>query len=171
MADTQDLFAAHHSGLVRYLTHAVGHRETAQDLAQDAFVRAAQAPMLPVGDGAQRAWLFKIARNLAIDHHRRSAIRNAGRVDVDVDPPIDEKAHLGVMVRQALAALDELAREVFVMRELAGLSYGEIADVCDITPDAVRSRIHRARMQLREHLERPLTDARTRLMRNELRRD
>jgi RNA polymerase sigma-70 factor (ECF subfamily) len=59
-------------------------------------------------------------------------------------------------VNEALAALPGLDRDVFLMREVAGLSYEEIADACELTPDAVRSRIHRARLQLREQLAAPI---------------
>lgn len=172
MSDTEQLFAAHRQGLTRYLTRAVGHPDAAQDLAQDVFVRVAQAERLPEGTSAQKSWLFTIARNLAIDHHRRRSLRDAGRMV----PPASESAraetsHDSAVVNQALGTLDDLARDVFVMRELAGLSYAEIADVCGLTPDAVRSRIHRARLQLREHLRRPIADARSRNMRAAFRKD
>jgi len=52
---------------------------------------------------------------------------------------------------------------------MAGLTYVEIADACKLTPDAVRSRIHRARLQLREYLQQPITAARARPLRSGLR--
>jgi RNA polymerase sigma-70 factor (ECF subfamily) len=55
-------------------------------------------------------------------------------------------------VNDALASLADVDRDVFLMREVAGLGYDEIASACGLTPDAVRSRIHRARLQLRERL-------------------
>jgi RNA polymerase sigma-70 factor (ECF subfamily) len=172
MADTEQLFAAHRPGLVRYLTRAVGHPEAALDLAQDVFVRVTQAPKVPDGASAQKSWLFTIARNLAIDHHRRHSVREFGRdVVTQVDTGRAETTHDAAVVNQALASLDPLARDVFVMRELAGLSYTEIAAACELTPDAVRSRIHRARLQLREHLQRPLADARRRPMCAAFRKD
>jgi RNA polymerase sigma-70 factor (ECF subfamily) len=69
-------------------------------------------------------------------------------------------------VKLALAALPELDRDVFLMRELAGLGYEEIGRACGLTPDAVRSRIHRARLQLREQLAAPIATRRTIPMRH-----
>jgi RNA polymerase sigma-70 factor (ECF subfamily) len=98
-----------------------------------------------------RGWLFQIARNLALDHHRSGQRR----------PPLDVLADTAVRpasqdtsaaVNEALAALADLDRDVFLMREMAGLGYDEIALACGLTPDAVRNRIHRARLQLRDRL-------------------
>ena len=68
-------------------------------------------------------------------------------------------------VNEALAALTDLDRDVFLMREVVGLGYEEIARACGLTPDAVRSRIHRARLQLREALASPISTRRTTSMR------
>ena len=59
---------------------------------------------------------------------------------------------IGVSVQQALDSLESLDRDIFVFRETAGLSYAEIASACELTVDAVRSRLHRARVQLRDVL-------------------
>jgi RNA polymerase sigma-70 factor (ECF subfamily) len=64
-------------------------------------------------------------------------------------------------VNEALAALADLDRDVFLMREVAGLGYEEIARACGLTPGGVRSRIHRARLQLRENLASPIAARRT----------
>jgi RNA polymerase sigma-70 factor, ECF subfamily len=64
-------------------------------------------------------------------------------------------------VNEALAALGDLDRDVFLMREVAGLGYEEIARACGLTPDAVRSRIHRARLHLRGCLASPIATRRT----------
>jgi RNA polymerase sigma-70 factor (ECF subfamily) len=172
MAETEALFAAHRPAVVRYLTRAVGYPDAALDLAQDVFVRVAQAARLPQGESAQKSWIFTIARNLAIDHHRRRSVRDVERTESPAaEPARAETTHDSAVVNQALASLDPIARDVFVMRELAGLSYAEIAEVCGLTPDAVRSRIHRARLQLRAHLQRPLADARSRPMCAAFRKD
>jgi RNA polymerase sigma-70 factor (ECF subfamily) len=52
----------------------------------------------------------------------------------------------------ALASLEEDDREIFLLKEVAGLSYAEIAEACGVTPDAVRSRLHRTRIALRKQL-------------------
>jgi RNA polymerase sigma-70 factor (ECF subfamily) len=68
---------------------------------------------------------------------------------------------IGAAVNQALAALPDLDRDVFLMREVAGLGYDEIAGACELTPDAVRSRIHRTRLLLRDQLAAPIATSRT----------
>jgi RNA polymerase sigma-70 factor (ECF subfamily) len=73
-----------------------------------------------------------------------------------IDVPRAATQEVVVLVRTALAALAEVDRQVFLLREAGGLSYDEIAAVEKISPDAVRSRLHRARQQLREHLGAPL---------------
>jgi RNA polymerase sigma-70 factor (ECF subfamily) len=60
-------------------------------------------------------------------------------------------------VKRAIETLPELDRHVFCLREVAGLGYSEIAAACDLTPDAVRSRIHRSRLHLRQQLAAPIS--------------
>jgi RNA polymerase sigma-70 factor (ECF subfamily) len=164
MADAEALFAAHHAALLRYLSRAVGQAETARDLAQDVFVRIAGAGVVPRSDGERRAWVFRIARNLAIDHHRRQDVRRVTAGEPP-DAGLPARQDTSAAVNEALAALDVLDRDVFLMREVAGLSYAEIAAACDLTPDAVRSRIHRTRLELRERLRAPIGQARERPLR------
>ena len=64
-------------------------------------------------------------------------------------------------VREALAALPEVDRDVFLLRETVGLSYEEIAAACDLTANAVGSRLHRARLALREALGGHVDDRRS----------
>ncbi len=151
MADAEALFAAHQAGLLRYLSRAVGHGETARDLTQDVFVRVIRSDTLPGADAEQRAWLFRIARNIAIDHHRRRHVRGPENLAAP-EPSRAASQDTTLEVTDALGQLDALDRDVFLMREVGGLSYAEIGAACEITPDAVRSRIHRARLQLRQSL-------------------
>jgi RNA polymerase sigma factor (sigma-70 family) len=65
-----------------------------------------------------------------------------------------------VALKQAVGALAEIDRDVFLLRESAGLNYGEIAAACDLTVEAVRARLKRAREQLRESLDGPMRSGR-----------
>ena len=65
-----------------------------------------------------------------------------------------------VAINEALAALDELDRDVFLMREVAGLRYDEIAQACDLTDRRGAARIHRTRLRLRDHLKASIDDVR-----------
>jgi RNA polymerase sigma-70 factor (ECF subfamily) len=157
MADPEGLFSAHHQGIFKYLCRAVGRAETARDLTQEVFLRASRGAAAMNGDAS--AWLFRIARNLVIDYHRGLS-RHPAPSPIGVEATRPASQDVSTAVNEALATLHELDRDVFLMREVAGLGYEEIAKACELTPDAVRSRIHRARMQLRELLAAPVATSR-----------
>lgn len=133
LADAEALFAAHQPGLLRYLSRAVGQAEAARDLTQDVFLRIAGSSAIPASDAERRVWIFRIARNLAIDHRRRHHVRleTPAGPRTDVGQPASQDTALAVS--EALAALDPVDRDVFLMREVAGLSYAEVATACDLT--------------------------------------
>jgi RNA polymerase sigma-70 factor (ECF subfamily) len=149
------VFLEHRQGVFRYLSRVVGQSETAQDLTQEVFLRASRADVPADADG-RRAWVFRIARNLALNHLRDRSRRPPHTAIVEAEGPATQE--LRVLLDQALAALPDLERDVFVLRESVGLSYAEIAAACDTTPDAVRARLHRARVALREYLTRPAVE-------------
>lgn len=158
MANSEGLFVAHHQKVFKYFCRAVGGGDTARDLTQELFLRVCRSPVVTNGDGS--AWLFRIARNLVLDHHRNSARRP---VSFALTDEAARPAHQDVSaaVNAALAALPTLDRDVFLMREVAGLGYEEIGEACELTPDAVRSRIHRTRLHLRDQLAAPIATSRT----------
>jgi RNA polymerase sigma-70 factor (ECF subfamily) len=160
VADAEALFAEHQRGVFRYLCRILGHSDAARDLTQEVFLRAARAGVPETSAIGRKAWVFRIARNLALNHardtRRRPAIVELG----DRHAPATQE--LAAAIHQALAAITDVERDVFLMREIGGLSYEEIAAACDLTPDAVRSRLHRARQQLRELLDAPISEQRQR---------
>ncbi len=162
--DTEALFVANQGRLFRYFRRAVGHDEAARDLTQDVFVRISRTSIPQAADGEVRAWLFRIARNLALDHHRQRARRPEPVALVD-EGSRSPSQDVDLAVNQALAALPDLDRDVFLLREVAGLGYDEISRACALTPDGVRSRIHRARLALRASLAAPIASRRTTPMR------
>ena len=150
VADIDSLVAAHRQGVFRYLCRIVGRAEMAHDLTQEVFLRAARASVPEAGDSGQRAWIFRIARNLALNHLRDGKRRPEPVALVDHGTAATQEIRLAV--RDALAALPDLDRDVFLLRESVGLSYEEIAAACDLSADAVRSRLFRARTALRRML-------------------
>jgi RNA polymerase sigma-70 factor (ECF subfamily) len=155
VADGASVFLEHRDGVFRYLCRMVGHAEDARDLTQEVFLRVARAPARPEAPAERRAWVFHIARNLALNH-ARDGRRRPAEVALEVDPAGRATQETAAAVQQALAALGDLDRDVFLLRESAGLSYDEIARACEISPDAVRSRLHRARQMLRAALSSPI---------------
>jgi RNA polymerase sigma-70 factor, ECF subfamily len=154
------LFALHRQGVFRYLSRVVGRAETAQDLTQEVFLRVTRAEVPQADPSGHRAWVFKIARNLVLNH-LRDGHRHGQPVElVDTYGAAPATQELGVAIREALAQLADVDRDVFLLRESAGLSYDEIATTCDLTVEAVRARLRRAREQLRSALDSQMTAAR-----------
>jgi RNA polymerase sigma-70 factor (ECF subfamily) len=150
LTNTDRLFNEHRHGVFRYLCRLVGQAEPARDLTQEVFLRITRSGLPETDAGGERAWVFKVARNLGLNFLRDGARR-------PLPAPLVERAsaptqELAVALDQALRALADLDRDVFLMREVGGLSYDEIAAACALTPTAVRSRLHRARQQLRATL-------------------
>ena len=155
-ANAESLFALYHDRLLRYLSRAAGEREVARDLTQEVFLRVSRTA-IPNGPQHQLGgWLFKIARNVALDHHRQRRRRPETDLASAPEGTTDAQQQMAMALKQALATLTDLDRDVFLLREVGGLSRDEIATACDLTPDAVRSRIHRARLELRAQLASPI---------------
>jgi RNA polymerase sigma-70 factor (ECF subfamily) len=158
VADAERLFTLHRQGVFRYLCRVVGRPETAQDLTQEVFLRVSRAGVPDTDDVGHRAWVFRIARNLVLNHVRDDARRGQAVALLDQAAPATQEVALAI--RRAVDALADVDRDVFLMRESAGLSYSEIAAACDLSVEAVRARLRRAREQLRESLDGPMRTGR-----------
>jgi RNA polymerase sigma factor (sigma-70 family) len=122
MADPERLFAENHQRLFRYFCRAVGSAEAARDLTQDVFVRVSRAQIPSGTDAAVKAWLFRIARNLALDHHRHGR-RHPSPAALAAEPARAPSQDVDLAVKRALDSMQAVDRDVFLMREVAGLSY------------------------------------------------
>jgi RNA polymerase sigma-70 factor (ECF subfamily) len=150
VTDTDRLFTEHRQGVFRFLCRLVGQTEPARDLTQEVFLRVARSGVPPTDADGQRAWVYRVARNLGLNF-----LRDSGRRPTDslaAEPMKGPQQELAFALSQALRQLADLDRDVFLLREEGGLSYDEIAAACDLTPTAVRSRLFRARLQLRSAL-------------------
>jgi len=160
-----DLLARYERPVFTLVLRMVRDRSTAEDLAQDAFLKAFDK--LATYDPARKfsSWLFKIAHNTAIDHLRR---RELATVSLDEpageepDAPVRsvedtagetpaaaaERADLGRALARAVARLRPEYREVVALRYQAGLEYGEIAEATGFPLGTVKTYLHRARKEL-----------------------
>lgn len=152
--------------LFHSLLHMLGSREDAQDVAQDAFVQAFEKLSTFRGQSQFYSWLFRIAFNLAVSDKRkrkRMSVSIEGRRDAsgiepsDINPASEPSYPMDVadrqrIVQQALAELATEFRTALVLKEMDGMSYEDIAEVLSIPLGTVRSRIHRARLELKDKL-------------------
>jgi len=152
--DWSEVYRGSFEDLVRFLHRKVWDEERAKDLAQEVFVRALRnQPENP------RAWLFRVAINLARDEartvlrrKRHLALLRSEAEDRESVPGPEEsllEAEEWTQVRRALDALSDRDREVLLLWD-AGLNYREIAEVTDLAPGAVGTTLARARRRLVE---------------------
>jgi RNA polymerase sigma-70 factor, ECF subfamily len=147
-----ELFAANRGGICRYLCSLVGDAAQAEDLAQDAFLKAYRA--LGRGDPPQnpRAWLYTIATNTAISHLRRrkliawlpllpDAEAEHARIGPDPASAVGERD----LIRRTFARLSTSDRSCLLLRFQADLTYAELAPVLGIGAGAAKTRVCRAR--------------------------
>ena len=139
--------------------HALGmglDHDTSLDLTQDAFVRAYTRLKECQEPAHFRAWVFRIARNLCLDHLksvRRMTIPMSQASGVEAIPERDDHAHdLDRTLREALVQLPDALREAFLLKHDAGYTYEEVAEITGASPSAVKMRVHRARESLRSFL-------------------
>ncbi len=150
------LFDAHHDRLYRLARRLAGSRDEAQDLVQEAFVRAAGSlTAMPQGAQHEEAWLVRVLVNLCRDRWRRRKVR--GRVEddaVDAGGSSPETAYLArLAVQRALARLAPRRRAIVGLRELEGADVGTIARLLGISAVTVRWHLSRARAELAQLLD------------------
>ncbi len=150
---------AHHQAAVFALLGRMlggGRRATVEDLAQDTFLAVFQRlpGFAPTGPARLSTWILAIASRRAIDELRRRRPTPIAVIDLAADPRPDaiDRRQLGAAIDRAIAALSPEFRAAFLLRELHGLDYGEIAAALDIELGTVRSRLNRARHALQAAL-------------------
>jgi RNA polymerase sigma-70 factor (ECF subfamily) len=157
-----ELVSKYQDRLYTTFAHMAGSTDDARDIVQDAFVQAFVKLETFRGSSAFYTWLYRIAFNVWVSRKRRQRpVLSIDRTrDLSGEEPIDgaspEDRLIGqeraVQVRRALAALSEEHRSILVLREIEGFDYEQIADTLDVPVGTVRSRLHRARLQLRDLL-------------------
>jgi RNA polymerase sigma-70 factor (ECF subfamily) len=167
----QELVSRYQTRLLNFVYRTIGDREKAEDLVQEVFIRVYRH----IGrfDRSKKfsTWIYTIASNLA-----KNELRNRSRNPLvlfqtikknwqDEDRPLQfedttarpddlyRKRHLRELVEEAVGKLPEHHREVFVLRELEGKSYEEIAEITSCNLGTVKSRLNRARSSFAEIIE------------------
>jgi RNA polymerase sigma-70 factor (ECF subfamily) len=147
------LFEQFHAPILNYLHRMVSDRAVAEDLTQDTFIKAYKSLPGTKPDLAFKAWLYRIATNTAISHMRRGKIikwlpfvsdpeQRGERVDRTVTRQAD--------ISNALEKLPKHYASVLLLRHYQGLSLAETAEALDITENAAKLRLFRARKAFAE---------------------
>jgi RNA polymerase sigma-70 factor (ECF subfamily) len=157
--------------------------EDAKDVLQDTLLAAARSVAGFRAEGALSTWLFRIAVNACRKMHRRGKFEPYRHLSLDEFLPSESEAAVSLSARQetpetvlartdlrgaledGIALLPRAYRAVLILRDLEGLSTQETAEALGLTPVAVKVRLHRARLFLRQRLvtERPGETKRSRL--------
>jgi RNA polymerase sigma-70 factor (ECF subfamily) len=139
-------------------SHILGNSDDAADAVQDAFATVLGKPLAyDNSKGPLKPWFMRVVRNRCLDLLRR---RRPG--DTPVDSLVDGNAtpeqaaeieDRDREIKRALAVISNEQRQIVILRDHLDLSYTEIANVLDVAPGTVMSRLHRARLALREVLK------------------
>jgi RNA polymerase sigma-70 factor (ECF subfamily) len=162
-----ELVRRYQDRLFNTVYRVVGHTDDAQDVVQETFISAYQSLHTFKGDSQLFTWLYRIAMNAAITMKRKKkaviSLDTGSKHDLLIDPmdqsvdnqPGDsmERNEDEARLKDALAKLSAEHRAVVVMKDIDDMKYEEIAAILEIPIGTVRSRLHRARLELRELLE------------------
>ena len=146
--------------------HMLSNAHDAEDAAQDTFLKAYQSLNDFKPNASIYTWLYRIAVNTCIDYKRRPFLESIfRRSDTGEEKVIEyastspsperlyESKQMGHALQKGLGQLSQKLRTVIILKEVEGLSYEEIADVLDISIGTVKSRISRAREELKTSLK------------------
>lgn len=164
-ADAFDaVYAAFKVPLFTFLVRLTRRRDVAEDLLDETWLRLVTHARRLRPDTRLGPWLFTVARNLHTSYCRSRVLEDAATaglmalwpVSLDRSSPFEEAAasELERRLERAIAALPVASREVLLLVAVAGLDHSDAADVCGLTPEALRQRLHRAREALTSALAR-----------------
>ncbi|HZC05765.1 MAG TPA: RNA polymerase sigma factor [Ktedonobacterales bacterium] len=153
-ADYDAFVREHQRAILNYLWRMLGDEQSAYDLTQEVFVRAWRHFDTLRGYTSPRAWLFRVATNLAVSSLRgRRPLSSVDLLPADQQPAMSDPAWRVVerdLVRAALDTLPPRRRAALTLREVYGLSCAEVARALGISAAAARMTLSRAREQFRE---------------------
>jgi len=161
-----ELMRLYETRVYRFLLRMTRSHDDALDLSQETFLRVYRSLSLFRGQSSFSTWIFSIAHHLCVDHARKMARKNRfsfHSVDEedavaipDTQPgpeAVAENKLLSAEIDRALSKITPDLREIFLLREVSGLSYAEIAETLDLELGTVKSRIARARCALQKEFK------------------
>lgn len=166
-----ELVSRHQQSVINAAAYYLGNYEDALEVAQESFLKAWKAVAGFEGKASFRTWLLRITLNTARSFHsHRTALKRSGSTatismstssgaedegdreiaDSSEEPhQLVEKKELGEIIEKAIGSLEEDARRIIILRDILGESYQAIADEESLTLGTVKTRVHRARLELR----------------------
>ncbi|MBQ9249469.1 MAG: sigma-70 family RNA polymerase sigma factor [Oscillospiraceae bacterium] len=160
----EDLVAAYEKNVYNLALRMTGNAQDAEDMAQEAFIKAYNSLPSFRGDSKFSVWLYRIVSNVCLDFLRKQNRRPASSLsqededgeETQMDIPDEsqspeqllERSLTQEAVQRGLQSLSEEQRQILLLREIQGLSYEEIAETLDLEAGTVKSRIFRARKKL-----------------------
>lgn len=173
------LVRRHQGPLFNFALRQLRTRQLAEDVVQEAFVRVVQSATDFKHEARFTTWIYTILRNLCVDHLRKNALRkhpslDAARGDDGSGPTLGEQTadprasvereatgtELKERIAEAVEALPDDQREVFLLRQASNLPFKEIADITGVSENTVKSRMRYALERLQEALSDFEDDAR-----------
>jgi RNA polymerase sigma-70 factor (ECF subfamily) len=153
------IFETYYPLLYRYIYHHVRHRTTAEDLTAEVFSRMLEQLAKDRGPSQHlKAWLYRVAHNLVVDHARRQVHRDHDPLDegmVSTEHDVETEVHSAILQQQAATALENLTpmqRAVIILKYLEGYTNAEIAPILELTVGAVKALQHRGLASMRRYL-------------------
>lgn len=159
------LVGRHEEKVFHVVFRFCGHHEDACDITQRVFVNAYRKLVAFKGDSAFSTWLYRIAFNQSVSFRREGGHRKSVSIygkdeDLVVEPEVEQNPGAGLeqeehrrAVERALLELETADRQIIILKDLEERSYDEIAEVLGIPKGTVRSRLHRARLDLRAKIK------------------
>jgi RNA polymerase sigma-70 factor (ECF subfamily) len=165
-----EIYRTFHPRILRYLARLIGPDE-AEDLAQEVFVKISRSLDEFRNESQVSTWIYRIATNAAIDLRRSADYRSAQRTspldascgqgtkDIVIESPDVSIEHQAIRkemsgcVQALLNQLPDRYRTVLILSDMEGLKDREIAEVLDVTVEAAKIRLHRARARLKQSLD------------------
>ena len=158
------VYAAFNSRLFTFLLRLSRRRDVAEDLLEETWLRLVKHARRLRADTRLGPWLFTVARNLHVSYNRSRMLEDSAATglialwpfSVERSSPFESAAasELERRVERALAVMPASSREVLLLVGVAGLDHSAAADICGVTPETLRQRLHRARETLSKMLER-----------------
>jgi RNA polymerase sigma-70 factor (ECF subfamily) len=171
--DFSNIYDEYHEKLLYYLQRMIG-KDEAEDITQEVFVKINKGLKAFKGESSLSTWVYRIATNAALDRlHSRAFRQNKQKVSLsgasdesesevkDIDAQEKElsaereaiRNEMNECIREFVDKLPENYRTVIILSELKDLKNQEIAEILGISIDAVKIRLHRARIRLKEEFE------------------